>query len=59
MAPVVSERSMRVFEPVMAEQVNAFLTRLLHSSQEEEAINMSPCCERLGVDVVGQLAFGY
>ncbi|KAH8897433.1 cytochrome P450 [Thozetella sp. PMI_491] len=57
--PVVSERSMRIFEPDMSHQVNVFLGELLRSSQTAEAVNMTPRCERLGVDVVGQLAFGY
>jgi cytochrome P450 len=57
--PVVSERSMRVFEPEMSKQVTAFLIQLLRSSQNNTIVNMTPRCERLGVDVVGQLAFGY
>ena len=58
-APVVSDRSMRIFEPDMLKQVDNFLTQLLRSSQHKQTVNMSPRCERLGVDVVGQLAFGY
>jgi hypothetical protein len=50
---------MRIFEPVMLQQIHAFLLSLLQASQRKETTNMSPRCERLGVDVVGQLAFGY
>jgi cytochrome P450 len=58
-APVLSERSMLVFEPVMSQQIDVSLLHLLQSSQQKEIVNISPWCERLGVDVVGQLAFGY
>ncbi|ROW12524.1 hypothetical protein VMCG_00732 [Cytospora schulzeri] len=57
--PVVSESSMRVFEPDMRQQVDSFLVQLLRSSCRGETVDMTPRCERLGVDVVGQLAFGY
>jgi hypothetical protein len=50
---------MRVFEPAMSKQVDVFLLQLLNSSQSRIIANMTPRCERLGVDVVGQLAFGY
>lgn len=58
-APVISESSMRVFEPDMRQQVDTFLLELLKSSRKGEIVNMTPRCERLGIDVVGQLAFGY
>ncbi|KAK2615979.1 hypothetical protein N8I77_002700 [Diaporthe amygdali] len=50
---------MRVFEPQMQLQIDSFLTQLLKSSRRKETVNMTPRCERLGVDVVGELAFGY
>lgn len=50
---------MRVFEPDMIKQINSFLRQLLQSSRNTEVVNMTPRCERLGVDVIGQLAFGY
>lgn len=50
---------MRVFEPNMQDEVDSLLRQLLHSSRRHEVVNMTPRCERLGVDVVGQLAFGY
>ncbi|ROW03624.1 hypothetical protein VPNG_07147 [Cytospora leucostoma] len=57
--PVISESSMRVFEPDMRKKIDTFLLELLKSSRQGEIVNMTPRCERLGVDVVGQLAFGY
>ncbi|KAI0097524.1 cytochrome P450 [Nemania sp. FL0031] len=58
-APVISERSMSKFEPTMSSQVDIFLQQLLRSSQLGEPVNMSRRCERLAVDIVGQLAFGF
>jgi cytochrome P450 len=62
-APVIAERSMRVFEPDMARHVDVFLRQLLRATRDPShsasGINMTPRCERLGVDIVGQLAFGY
>ena len=57
--PVISERSMRVFEPEMLKQIDSFLRLLLRNSREGQVLNMTPPCERLAVDIIGQLAFGY
>ncbi|KAI1501827.1 cytochrome P450 [Biscogniauxia marginata] len=57
--PVVSERSMRVFEPTMSATTDVFLRQLLKSSQQGRPVNMTERCERLAVDIVGLLAFGY
>jgi len=58
-APVVSERNMRVFETQMSNEIDKFLLRLWTASRDKEAVNMSVVCERLAVDVVGRLGFGY
>lgn len=55
----ISERAMRVFEPEMALEVNVFLGQLLESSKSKEVVDVTPVCERLGMDVVGRLAFGF
>lgn len=55
----ISERAMRVFEPEMAQEVDVFLGQLLRSGQNQEIVDMTPSCERLGVDIIGQLAFGF
>lgn len=57
--PVISEASMRVFEPQMQQHVDSFLRQLLVSSRQRGVVKMTPPCERLGNDVVGELAFGY
>lgn len=56
---VLTERSMHTFEPTMSGQIDVFLRLLLVSSQIGNAVNMTQRCQRLGVDVVGLLAFGY
>lgn len=60
-APVVNERSMKTFEPKMAEQIDIFINQLFASYGEDPKapLNMSQRCRWLGLDVVGQLAFGY
>ena len=50
---------MRIFEPNMSQQIDRFLNQLLIDSRQSRASNMTPLCERLGVDIIGQLAFGY
>jgi cytochrome P450 len=53
---VLSERSVRNFEPSMAVRVDVFLRAVL--SQETEPTNMSHLCERLAVDVATELTWG-
>ncbi|VUC32368.1 unnamed protein product, partial [Clonostachys rosea] len=55
----ISEQSMRKFEPTMMSQVNIFLGQLIKASQDSSIVNMTPSCQRLAIDVVGHLAFGY
>ncbi|KAI1085856.1 cytochrome P450 [Whalleya microplaca] len=55
----LTERSMRAFEPTMISQIDVFLQLLLASSQNGSYVDMTDRCQRLGVDVVGLLAFGY
>lgn len=43
----------------MIKQIDSLLRQILRSSRHSEVVDMSPRCERLGVDVIGQLAFGY
>lgn len=56
---VISERSMRTFEPVMSSQVDIFLREILKSAQKDEAVDMTPRCQRLAADVICHLGFGY
>ncbi|KAI0475941.1 cytochrome P450 [Xylariaceae sp. FL0804] len=52
----ISERSMRIFEPTMMDQIDIFLS-ILHSSSGAP-VNMTDRLKRLGMDIVGLLAFG-
>lgn len=56
---VLSERSMRSFEPTMSAQVEVFLRLLLESCEDEQIVDLTQQCKRLATDVVGHLVFGY
>lgn len=56
---VLSERSMRTFEPTMSDQIDIFLRELIRSSQQGNVIDMTPRCQRLAIDNICHLAFGY
>ncbi|KOS22231.1 Isotrichodermin C-15 hydroxylase [Escovopsis weberi] len=58
-SPVLAERSMRRFEPVMSSLIDVFLQQILPCSQARSTVNMAQRCSRLGVDIIGQLSFGY
>lgn len=60
-AKAVSDRSIRLFEPTMKEQVRIFLRQLLVSSQagSPSPVNMTERCKRLSLDIIGLLAFGF
>lgn len=55
--PFLAERSVRMFETIMSEQIEIFLKQLLHCSSE--SINVTPRCSRLGLDIAAHLGFGY
>jgi cytochrome P450 len=48
---VLSERSLRTFEPIMSGEIDVFLRQLLIT--KSECVNMSPMCERLTTDIAG------
>jgi hypothetical protein len=55
----INDKALRAFEPTMATQIEIFIQQLLASSQESVPVNMTERCKRLGMDIVGLLAFGY
>jgi cytochrome P450 len=55
----VNERSMRLFESVMIEQIDIFIGLLDSSTHEAAGVNMTNLVENLAIDIVGLLAFGY
>ncbi|KAI1395606.1 cytochrome P450 [Hypoxylon fuscum] len=44
---------------MISEQIDIFLRQLLQHSKKSDMVNMTVACNRLGIDVVGYLAFGY
>ncbi|KAI1298539.1 cytochrome P450 [Xylaria venustula] len=57
MAPAVSERSMKTFEPIIIEQIHVFLRQV--AACQENAIDLKDKCNYLGMDIVGLLSFGF
>lgn len=60
----VSDRAMRLFEPTMIEQIDIMISLFLESynpllAKKVEAVNITTLCKRLGVDLIGYLAFGF
>ncbi|KAI1079204.1 cytochrome P450 [Whalleya microplaca] len=54
----ISERSMKIFEPVMSEQIDIFLQVLFSSSESQDIVNMTEVVKRFTFDTVALLAFG-
>lgn len=50
---------MRTFEPLMRQQIDVFLQGLYESAQASRPVDMTQACKRLGLDIVGHLAFGF
>ncbi|KAH9890254.1 cytochrome P450 [Xylariomycetidae sp. FL2044] len=56
---VVSERSMRAFEPTMMQQVDIFLRQIAQQAQSSTPVDMTAKARYLALDVIGLLSFGY
>jgi cytochrome P450 len=56
-SPALSDRSMRMFEPVLAHKVDIFLKQVLNPGSS--AINLTTLCRRLSLDIIYHLSFGY
>ncbi|KAI3341634.1 cytochrome P450 [Ustulina deusta] len=56
---VVSDRSMRAFEPTMIEEVDIFIHQILLASQADTPVNIAERCKWLGMDIIGHLSFAY
>ncbi|RYP28048.1 hypothetical protein DL767_007379 [Monosporascus sp. MG133] len=55
----LSDHSIRQFEPTLLQQIDTFLKNVLKQSKASSPMNMTPACRHLGLDVIGQLGFGY
>ncbi|KAI2618438.1 cytochrome P450 [Hypoxylon sp. NC1633] len=58
-ARAINDKAMRAFEPTMIDQVDIFINQLLASSRGSNPVDMTDHCKRLGMDIVGLLAFGF
>ncbi|OTA98268.1 hypothetical protein M426DRAFT_17586 [Hypoxylon sp. CI-4A] len=58
---ILSERSMRIFEPTVIEQVDLLVQHIFHSTQgpQSTTIDMTERARMLGFDLAALLAFGY
>ncbi|OTA91073.1 hypothetical protein M434DRAFT_355350 [Hypoxylon sp. CO27-5] len=55
----LSDHSLRQFEPTLLEHIDRFLKVLLRASETSIPVNMTPTSRHLGLDIIGQLGFGY
>lgn len=58
-SPAFSERTIREIEPSMRGHINTFLRLILTTADDGKPADLSPLTKRLGIDIIGQLAFGY
>ncbi|KAH8646938.1 cytochrome P450 monooxygenase-like protein, partial [Tricladium varicosporioides] len=56
---VITDRSMRVFEPTMIKHVDIFERNLLRASQSSNPVNITKQTRKLGLDLAALLGFGY
>lgn len=61
MSRISTDRSIRIFETKLSQQVDIFVRQLLSSYHKDPgaAINISERCKYLGLDIAGYLGFGY
>jgi cytochrome P450 len=58
-APALTERAVKAFEPTLLEQIDIYLKLILENSRGSQPVNMSDNIRRLALDIVGKLCFGY
>jgi cytochrome P450 len=56
---VLTDRLMRTFEPIMVEQIDLYLLRLLSASRTSKPVEMTKYSRQLGFNIAGILGFGY
>ena len=55
----IEGRALKEFEPTIIEQIDIFISQVHAASVSGQHVNMSELCPRLGIDIIGHLAFGY
>ncbi|KAG4222612.1 hypothetical protein PC116_g28914, partial [Phytophthora cactorum] len=58
-APALSERAVKSFEPTVEDNINVYLKGILEASQASQPVNMSERVQYLALDIVTKLSFGY
>ncbi|OTB05175.1 hypothetical protein M426DRAFT_140399 [Hypoxylon sp. CI-4A] len=58
-APALSERAVKAFEPSMEDHTTVYLKQILEASQSSQPINMTDSIKYLTLDIVTKLSFGY
>ncbi|KAI1742992.1 cytochrome P450 [Xylaria scruposa] len=56
---VLSDHCMRLFEPQMLQQIDVFIDQISDCIRRDRVVNMTKHSQRLAVDIIGLLAFGY
>ncbi|KAH7128174.1 cytochrome P450 [Dendryphion nanum] len=54
----INDKAMRRFEPAMTEHIDLFVKLLSEHTRSKGFTNVTTSCKRMGMDVVGRLAFG-
>ncbi|KAI3390366.1 hypothetical protein diail_9940 [Diaporthe ilicicola] len=55
----INDKAMRDFEPTMVGQIDLFIGQIREASKTSTPVDMTDCLKRLGMDIVGLLAFGF
>ncbi|KAI1159191.1 cytochrome P450 [Nemania serpens] len=55
---VVSEQSMRAFEPILLQEIETFIKHLFSLSKTGASVDMTPMCRHLSYDTALHLGFG-
>lgn len=55
----ISEKAMREFEPQMTTHIDKYMAFIRKSAESSTPVDVSDRFKRFGMDVVGELAFGY
>ncbi|KAI4868247.1 cytochrome P450 [Hypoxylon rubiginosum] len=58
-APPLSERAMKSFEPTIEDNITVYLKQILKASRTSQPVNMSERVKYLALDIVTRLSFGY
>lgn len=56
---VLTERSMRLFEPILRQQTDICLKQILEAAKSSTPVNITEKARYLALDIIGQLSFGY